>query len=229
MAQAVLPGNPPIDITLRRSPRARRISLRVSGLDGKVTLTLPRRGNEAEAMGFVRQKEDWIRRQLARRPGGVVVAPGVALPLLGREVTVEEARVRAPRLEGARLLVPMGQGAGARAEALVKAEARRALLAASERYGAALGRRHGKLTLRDTRSRWGSCSSAGDLMFSWRLALAPPEVLDYVAAHEVAHLERMDHSPAFWAVVARLMPGYAAPRAWLRREGASLHRWIFRE
>ncbi|MGR3434759.1 MAG: M48 family metallopeptidase, partial [Shimia sp.] len=81
--------------------------------------------------------------------------------------------------------------------------------------------------LRDTRSRWGSCSAAGGLNYSWRLVMAPPEVLDYVAAHEVAHLAQMNHSPRFWAEVAGLMPGYEAPRGWLRRHGADLHRYRF--
>jgi predicted metal-dependent hydrolase len=90
-----------------------------------------------------------------------------------------------------------------------------------------LGRRFSRLSLRDTRSRWGSCSSRGGLSYSWRLILAPPDVLDYVAAHEVAHLAEMNHSPAFWALVARLCPGYQAPRGWLRREGAGLHRYRF--
>lgn len=157
-----------------------------------------------------------------------MVAPGVVLPLLGQTLLIEEAAVRGPRVAGDRLLVPRGAGTGARVEALVRETARRALGSACDRHAATLGVRFGRITLRDTRSRWGSCSSVGDLMFSWRLALAPPEVLDYVAAHEVAHLERMDHSPAFWAVVRRLMPGYDGPRGWLRRDGAGLHRWTFR-
>ena len=135
---------------------------------------------------------------------------------------------RAPRIVGGQLEVPGTSGVGARVEAFAKQQARAALVAASDHYATRLGRSYGRITLRDTRSRWGSCSSVGDLMYSWRLILAPPEVLQYVAAHEVAHLEWMDHSPSFWGVVAELMPDYAASRAWLRREGASLHRWNFR-
>src|SRR5690606_32603283 len=109
----------------------------------------------------------------------------------------------------------------------LKALARDRLAAAADRHAATLGRGYRSLVLRDTRSRWGSCAADGRLMFSWRLAMAPPEVLDYVAAHEVAHLAEMNHSPAFWAVVERLMPDHRAPRAWLRAEGAALHRWNF--
>ena len=92
---------------------------------------------------------------------------------------------------------------------------------------ARLGRGYTRITLRDTRSRWGSCTSDGALMFSWRLILAAPEVLSYVAAHEVAHLAEMNHSPAFWRTVERLYGDYRPPRAWLRAEGGGLHRYRF--
>ena len=105
--------------------------------------------------------------------------------------------------------------------------ARDVLATACDAYAARLGRPYAGLTLRDTRSRWGSCSSAGRLMFSWRLILAPPEVLRYVAAHEVAHLAQMNHSPAFWAEVTRIHGPYAAERKWLRTEGNALHRFRF--
>nr|WP_099826549.1 SprT family zinc-dependent metalloprotease [Oceaniglobus indicus] len=228
MQEAVLPGTPPIGITLRKSTRARRISLRVSGLDGRVTLTLPPRVPVAEAMGFVRQKEDWIRRQLAGQPVSVTVGPGTVLPIDGRERRIEADGGRGVRLGDAVLHVPAGGQTGARVEGYLRQVARDRLAAASDRHAATLGVGYGRLTLRDTRSRWGSCSSQGDLMYSWRLILAPPDVLDYVAAHEIAHRVRMDHSAAFWAVVAQLMPTYDRPRGWLKINGAGLHRWRFR-
>jgi len=228
MDSAHLPGDPPVEISLRRSGRARRYSLRVSALDGRVTLTLPRRGSLAEALAFARAREGWIRTALADRPGPESVGPGSAVPVEGRLLTVTPARIRAPRAEGGALLVPGdGAAAGRRVVAYIKLIARDRLVAASEAHAARLGRPFGRITLRDTRSRWGSCSPAGDLMYSWRLAMAPPEVLDYVAAHEVAHLAEMNHSPAFWAVVARLCPDHARHRAWLRREGGALHRYRF--
>ena len=94
-------------------------------------------------------------------------------------------------------------------------------------YAARLGKGYTRLTLRDTRSRWGSCTSDGGLMFSWRLIMAPPSVLDYVAAHEVAHLAQMNHSPAFWAEVTRIYGDFDPPRQWLRTHGADLHRYQF--
>ncbi|RVT82742.1 M48 family peptidase [Rhodobacteraceae bacterium CCMM004] len=227
MGDAVLPGNPPVAITLRRSGRARRISLRVSGLDGRVTLTLPPGVGADEALRFARSREDWIRGHLARRAAPVAVAPGAVLPVEGRGRRVVAGAVRSPVLQDAQLILPADRRSGAAAAAWVKELARQRLTAAVSRHAARLGRAPGRITLRDPRSRWGSCSSAGNVMFSWRLVLAPPEVLDYVAAHEVAHLAHMDHSPAFWAAVDRLYPGYADPRGWLRREGAGLHRWRF--
>lgn len=228
MKTECIPGDPPIEISLRRSPRARRYSLRVSGLDGRVTLTLPARGSLSEAMAFAKSREAWLRRALDGRGAPHAVSIGTSLPFEGRLVTITAADIRAPRIEGPALLVPGAPDRIAlRTATFLKAAARSRLTAASGRHAAALGLQHGRITLRDTRSRWGSCTAAGDLMYSWRLVMAPPEVLDYVAAHEVAHLAEMNHSPAFWAVVSDLRPDYKRLRAWLRTEGAALHRLRF--
>ena len=109
----------------------------------------------------------------------------------------------------------------------LKQAARVHLSGACDTHARALGLSYGRISLRDTRSRWGSCSTQGNLMFSWRLIMAPPQVLDYVAAHEVAHLVEMNHSAAYWAVVARVFPDHKAPRRWLRDQGATLHRYRF--
>lgn len=224
----VLPGSPPLDITLRRSARSRRFSLRVSRLDGRVTLSLPLRAREAEAMAFARSQEGWLRAALAKMALPEVVAIGAVLPVEGRPLTVVQGTGRGVRVEGDALVVPGDPAlAGARVAGFLKAQARARLVAASDRYAAMLGVRYTAITLRDTRSRWGSCSSSGGLMYSWRLILAPPAVLDYVAAHEVAHLVEMNHAPAFWAVVERLYPGWKVQRAWLQAEGQALHAWRF--
>jgi predicted metal-dependent hydrolase len=218
-----------IAVALRRSARARRISLRVSALDGRVTLTLPARMPAREALRFAEERADWLRRAVGAVAPPRSVGPGPVLPVEGAALRVEAAPGRgAVHVAGAALVVPGDpSGTGPRVAAFLRHLARDRLAAACDRHGARLGRRPARLVLRDTRSRWGSCSAAGVVMFSWRLAMAPPEVLEYVAAHEVAHLARMDHSPAFWAEVARLLPGYEAPRRWLRAEGAALHGWQF--
>lgn len=228
MTQRILPGEPPIAVTLRRSARARGYSLRVSRLDGRVTLSMPTRAPEAVAMAFLRDKADWVRRAMARAEPAVSVRAGVVLPIEGGEVTLEQGAVRAVRREGDRLIVPPGEGREAvRVAAYLKLAARQRLQAACAHYAGLVERPFARITLRDPRSRWGSCTAAGGLMFSWRLIMAPPEVLAYVAAHEVAHLAEMNHSPAYWAVVARLMPDYARHRRWLKQNGAALHRFDF--
>ena len=228
MSTAVLPGSPPIPLTLRKSARARRISLRISQLDGRVTLTMPTRLAEREALEFARSKEGWIRKHLAERGGDLPVAVGMTVPLGGRLVEVRRGAGRKVEIDGDAILVPgPAERIPARLAAHLKALARDRLAAACDDYAAILGRPFSRITLRDTRSRWGSCTSDGALMFSWRLIMAPPEVLDYVVAHEVAHLAEMNHSPAFWATVERIYGDYRAPRRWLKTQGNALHRYRF--
>ncbi|MBK5933277.1 M48 family metallopeptidase [Rhodovulum imhoffii] len=227
MDDARLPGDPPLEVTLRRSARARRMSLRISRFDGRVTLTLPLHAPRSEGLAFLRDKESWIREHLRARPAELRVGIGAEIPVEGVVLRLVPGTGHAAVRRGpGRLEVPAAQ-AGARVRAYLKTLARERLSAAVTRHADHLGAVPGRLTLRDTRSRWGSCSSRGDLMFSWRLVMAPPAVLDYVAAHEVAHLKEMNHSPAFWALVARLCPDHAEHRIWLRENGAGLYRIRF--
>lgn len=181
-------------------------------------------------MRFAASQEGWIRRALATQavPRGLEV--GGLIPFAGQVLRIELGTQRSVRVEPGIVRVPVsaGRAPGVRLEAFFRLAARQRLQAACDHYAGLLGRSHSGITLRDTRSRWGSCSSAGKLMFSWRLVMAPPDVLDYVAAHEVAHLAEMNHSAAFWAVVARLMPDFQRHRDWLRRHGADLHAVRFR-
>jgi predicted metal-dependent hydrolase len=227
MATYRLAAAPAVEVHLKRTARARRLSLRVSSLDGRVTLTLPPHVPERVARAFAEEKARWIREAVGRIAGPVEVAPGAELPVEGAPLRLVAGPGRAAQRDGDALLVPEGR-AGIAAEAWLKHLARARLVAAVDRHAARLGRKPGRITLRDPRSRWGSCSAQGNLMFSWRLAMAPASVLDYVAAHEVAHLAHMDHSPAFWRAVERLFPDHAAERCWLRREGSALHRYRFR-
>lgn len=228
MTQIIQLGQPPIEVVVKRSPRALRISLRVSGVDGRVSLTLPKRVAIAEAQGFLREKEPWIRKHLDKQPEVTVMQPDALLPIEGTPRKIVETATKVVRLHPHWVEVPHGADKAApRLRAFLKTLARDRLAAASQDYAAQIGRSFGKITLRDTRSRWGSCTSEGNLMYSWRLILAPPEVLDYVAAHEVAHLAEMNHSPAFWATVEGVMPDYKTRRRWLRDHGGGLHRYQF--
>ncbi|UWR22778.1 M48 family metallopeptidase [Sulfitobacter sp. S190] len=228
MTDQHLLGDPPIALTLRRSARARRISLRISQLDGRVTLTMPKRLAEREALAFAASKEDWIRHHLAARGADVPVAIGAQLPLGGQMVEVVAGQGRRVEIRADTIHVPgPADRVGKRLQAHLKELARDRLAGACDDYAAALGRSYDRISLRDTRSRWGSCTSDAGLMFSWRLIMAPPDVLDYVAAHEVAHLAEMNHSPAFWAGVTRIYGDYDPPRRWLRTHGSGLHRYKF--
>ncbi len=231
MKQLILPGEPPVTVRLRVSARARRLSLRVSRLDGTVSLTLPRGVRLGEARRFLQEREAWLRRHLAATPAPIRPMPGDEVPVAGRPHRLVVGGGRAARLGDGIITLPASapEKTGPRVAALLKLLARERLLQASTRHAQALGRSFTGLTLRDTRSRWGSCSSEGRLMYSWRLVMAPPDVLDYVAAHEVAHLAHMDHSSAFWATVERLRPDYRPHRAWLRKNGAGLHAYRFHD
>lgn len=228
MGQHILDGNPPVAIILRKFTRAKRISLRISQLDGRVTLTLPRHVSEAEGIAFAREKQTWLRGHLENRGEDQTIALGASLPIEGVDRELVAGANKRVVLDSATLQVPgKPEQVAPRVQAFLKQMARDKLAAASDHYADTLGKSYSRLTLRDTRSRWGSCSSAGALMYSWRLILCPPEVLRYVAAHEVAHLAEMNHSSAFWDTVTRIHGPYAEPRAWLRKNGSGLHSYKF--
>lgn len=194
-------------VRLRRSPRARRMTLRVPRDGSGAVLTLPVGVPLAEGQDFARSRRDWLRAAVGRLPLRQAAVPGAALPVEGRALILTPAPVRRAQVQDDRLLIPEGRPAGAVAAAWLKHLAMLRLRVACDRFAKVLGRPYAAIALRDTRSRWGSCTHDGRLMFSWRLAMAPPVVLDYVAAHEVAHLAHMDHSARFWAQVEALMPG----------------------
>ena len=212
-----------IAYSIRRSSRARRVRVTV-GAGGDVVVTLPRRASERRAAEAVRELRPWIDRRrdaLLRAAAEVGRAPGT-LPYLGTELRViaEPGRERVHR-RGAVLLVPEG---GAR-EAIERFYRRRARAEIGPRLDAAVARAgtsYRGLTIRGQRTRWASCSSNGGMSFNWRLLLAPEAVLDYVIEHEVCHLEVMDHSPRFWALLESRVPDWRAHAAWLRRYGSTL-------
>lgn len=222
-----LEGNPPIDVTVRKSARAKRLSLRVSRLDGKVTLTIPTRSPLREGIHFLQTREIWLRQNLVKLAPVARVHVDGTVPFQGAALPVVAGQVKRTALRDGILHVPDAPTAAARARAFLKLRARDELAAASDHYAGLLGKSYTRLSIRDTRSRWGSCSSDGVLMYSWRLIMAPPEILHYVAAHEAAHLVEMNHSDAFWAVVAGISPDYNLHRNWLRKNGDSLHRVDF--
>ena len=227
-------------VRLRVNARARRVSLRVDLARGEAVATAPTPRRLADALAFAHARAGWIAARLDAVPARRPFAPGAVIPLLGGACRLERAAMRiAPRLVAAQAgeparLIAWGEGeAFARAVArALRAEALATLSARTAVHVAALGLAQPPVAVADPRGRWGSCraphpsrgaADAGAIRYSWRLVCAPPRVLDYVAAHEAAHLVRPDHSPAYWAVVERLYGDPSAARRWLRDHGAELH------
>jgi predicted metal-dependent hydrolase len=221
------------EIEVRRHPAARRYSLRVRETSRDVVLTMPTRGSFRQARAFAEKHAGWIAARLKRLPPTIAFAQGNTIPLRG----VEHRIVHRPAARGSvwcevgadgePLLCVAGDAphVARRVADFLKREARRELAVACRRHAAALGVRIVAVSVRDTRSRWGSCSATGTLSFSWRLVLAPAYVLDYLAAHEVAHCVELNHSDRFWRAGDRLTPERKRAEAWLRFHGNELHRF----
>ena len=205
---------------------ARRVTLSVSRATGVATMTLPPRIPMADAEAFALGQREWLTARLGAVPEPVPFENGMTLPYRGRPTRVVRREGRGVRLAGETIEVggPV-EAFPAALERWLKGRARTRLRARSEVHAARLGVTFGRIAIRDTRSRWGSCSTSGTLSYSWRPILAPDPVLDYLAAHEVSHLREMNHSRRFWAHVATLCPDYRESRAWLRENGTLLHRY----
>ncbi|MEO6946269.1 MAG: SprT family zinc-dependent metalloprotease [Nitrobacter sp.] len=226
-------GSQIYSVRLRRHRRARRYTLRIHPSDREAILTMPPRGTLADAKDFAQRHGGWIAARLGRLPKAAPFHHGAVIPLRGiAHRIVHRAGERGTvwtetRDSGERILCVAGglEHLDRRVHDFLKREARRELQKAAQRYADALGVKVKRLSIRDQSSRWGSCTSAGSLSFSWRLILAPPFVLDYLAAHEVAHLVEMNHSLRFWKVVARICNHVERAKRWLDAEGNDLHRY----
>src|SRR5438552_16565130 len=219
-------------VRLRRHRQARRYTLRIDAAAREVVLTMPPRGSLKEAKEFAQKHGGWIAARLKRLPAAAPFAHGVEVPLRGEPHRIVNRRgVRGTVWTetdeaGNRLLCVAGEPphVDRRTSDFLKREAQRDLEAASRRYAAELGVAIKRIAVRDQSSRWGSCSNSGVLSFSWRLIFAPPFVLDYLAAHEVAHLVELNHSPRFWRLVAKLSADTERAKAWLDAHGTGPHR-----
>ncbi|HME29222.1 MAG TPA: YgjP-like metallopeptidase domain-containing protein [Pseudolabrys sp.] len=219
-------------VRVRRHRQARRYTLRILATSREVVLTMPTRGSVKHAKEFAQKHSAWIAARLRRLPGASPFAQGALLPLRGREHRIEHrSRARGTvwiETHGNdHLLCVAGEKPhlSRRVHDFLKREAKRDLQAASLLAAQALGIEFKRVSVRDQSSRWGSCSSSGVLSYSWRLVLAPSFVLDYLAAHEVAHLIEMNHSGRFWRLVESICPHVGRAKAWLDAHGADLHRY----
>lgn len=221
----------PVRIRLRANPRAQRYLLRLPADSSGPVLTVPKGGDLARAERFARQHIGWLVERLQDRPDHVVLGPGDLVPLRGVDhVILSTGRLRGLVSTGVNdisepaLLVPGADDHIPRKViSWLKQEARSDLEERSRHHAGRIGKKIAAISIRDTKSRWGSCASNGRLSFSWRLILAPPEILDYVAAHEVAHLKEMNHSARFWRLCEQLAPQTPTARVWLKENGLRLH------
>lgn len=222
-------------VEVRRHPKARRLTLRVSRTRRAVIVTLPTQCDLGEAGSFVHRNIDWVRERLCSLPEPVPFRDGVCMPYRGTPHRI----VFDPTIKGVRVVASdpddrafpelrvggQAEHAPRRLRDWLFEQARRALDERVVVHTSKLGVRAKRIGVRDQVSRWGSCSTTGALSFSWRLIMAPPFVLDYVAAHEVAHLAEMNHGPRFWALVEKTMPRMGSAKEWLTIYGMDLHRY----
>jgi len=210
-----------VPVSIRVSPRARRVGLRIDVAGRKVELVLPRGVAASTGLRFLAAKRGWIAARLEALPQRVPFVEGAILPLLGvphqvcREFDPAAPPVRI--IDGEIWVRSDPLHLARRVHDHLVAVAQAEISPRAHRLAARIGRKVARVSVRDTRSRWGSCSGQGNLSFSWRLIFAPEPVLEYVVAHEVAHLAEMNHGPRFWRLVESLTPNTAAPRAWLKR------------
>jgi predicted metal-dependent hydrolase len=220
-------GGHSVDVTIKHSAQARRMSLRIDPARG-VVVVLPQRASLREAERFLLAHRVWVAERLARLPGKVALAEGIMVTLGGVPHAIRHhpgARRGVWVEDGALNVSGQPEHVGRRVADFLKAEAKRVIVPQVHDLAGRIARTPGRISIKDTRSRWGSCSAKGDLAFSWRLVLAPDWVLTYVVAHEVAHLAEMNHSSNFWTVVESLFGEAKAARRWLKAHGPGLHRF----
>ncbi|MAT33907.1 MAG: hypothetical protein CMK06_01990 [Ponticaulis sp.] len=226
--QVVGPSGSEYSVVFRPNPRAQRLILKIDPKTGGPVVTAPSARHRKSAENFVKAKAGWIENQLSRRPDDLLLQPGASIPIGG----VPHELLRSGEKGRTRLIAgepPCLDSPGAaltypdRVERFLKIRARQLITERADIHAQRLGVDPRRISIRDTRTRWGSCSAKGYLNFSWRLVLAPPEILDYVVAHEVAHLIEMNHSSAFWNLVEKSYGPHRSARAWLRQNGKTLH------
>ena len=221
------------ELAIVRHPRARRYTIRVRDAYRDVVLTMPSRGNLADAHNFAQKNVAWIASKLAKLPDVVPFANGEIIPFRGapHQIAHRQGARGTVWLEadetGNKLICVAGSTShiSRRVTDFLKREAKKALAEASRAYAAKISVNIGKIGLRDSASRWGSCSESGSLSYSWRLILAPEFVLDYLAAHEIAHRIELNHSDRFWSLLDSMTPDRRRAEAGLGANGNGLHRY----
>jgi predicted metal-dependent hydrolase len=221
----------PVSVVFRRNAAARRLILRLNSEGTAAVVTVPRGVSRAQALDFVQRSTDWLSDHLSKRADNVPLRAGSRIPLRGEDHDISHIGHRRGTVTVdpvARTILVPGDipHVARRLVDFLKVAARQELTAASRRYAAAMGVTYRRITIRDQKSRWGSCSANGDLSYSWRLILTPPYVLDYVAAHEVAHLVHLNHGRRFWRLVLTHCSDAGRAKKWLKEKGHEVHRFV---
>lgn len=227
LAQLSLPSGRCVEACFTGRRGAKRLTMRVDPIKRRLVVSGPLRISQKQALGFVQENAAWIEARLDALPAPAPFVEGAEIMFRGRPTRLERVAGRgAPiyhdGLEPRLIIAATPARFSARVAAALKAFAQSDAIHYAESLASRLGKQPTSIALRDTRSRWGSCTSRGDIMLSWRLIGAPPKVFEYVVAHEMAHLLELNHSPAFWAHVTRLMPDWKRARAWLKSQGGQL-------
>ena len=220
-----------MEVLFRRHAQARRLVLRLNANGTAVLVTVPKGVSRIKALEFTERSRPWIEDRVRNRGGTVRLLPGHAIALRGVEHEIRHIASRRGTVtadEAAGVIHVPGELPHVPRRLLdwLKAAARADLSTASDRYAKMMAVAYRRISIRDQKTRWGSCSASGDLSYSWRLILAPPYVLDYVAAHEVAHLKHLDHSQRFWRLVLTHCPNAAKAKKWLKTHGHDVHKIV---
>lgn len=229
-----------VPVVVRHNPRARRIIVKVNLTAGTVEVTAPSKRGLGKALSFAREQREWIAERLQRVPQPVPFVDGAIVPFRGRDHLIRHAGLRRDRAQPGPVWRVEGAADGGMPEIhasgdpaflqrrvldWMRNEARIELNERSLAHAEQFDVRPSRITVRDTTTRWGSCSPTRALSYSWRLILAPSYVLDYVAAHEVAHLRHMNHGQRFWSLVRQAIPHFEPAKKWLEVNGPGLHRY----
>ena len=227
MTKIFLEDEPDLEIFLRRNSNSRRLTLRISALDGKITVTGPNYIDFKEFKSFAESKKTWLKSKRKSFEPPILVSEGIKIPIGGIDTKISFGEFQIQKKVGSILYICQQKPVSTQVKKYLKEICRVQVDSMCKGFAERLGSKVGKITLRDTRSRWGSCSNDASLMFSWRLVMAPENILAYVAAHEIAHLKYMNHSNEFWQTVEYLFGPYKNERTWLKQNGSSLHRYKF--
>ena len=216
----------PFPLKINKSAKSRKMTLKIDSKKREVHLSLPLFCSLKTAHKFVTEHQEWIEGHLAKLPQAKQFANGDKISLFGQEVVIchTPGSLQAAHLQDGRLLVG-GEEAflHRRVKDFIKRAAKKDFMQRSQTFAAQIGCNVKSVTIKDTSSRWGSCSTLNNINYNWRIALAPACVIDYLTAHETAHLKHRDHSPAFWRCVKQLYPGASLGRAWLKTHGHELY------